>query len=72
MYIVAENVRKILDTRGLKQKAVAEKAGYTEQQFSNLLCGRKRIETEDIMRLCQALNVLPNELYGFSTQETQA
>lgn len=68
MCVVATNVRKILDTRGLKQKAVAKRAGYTEQQFSNLLCGRKTIETADVMKLCRALDVMPNELYGFTTE----
>lgn len=66
MCIVASNVRKILDTRGLKQKVVAQKAGYTEQQFSNLLCGRKVIETKDVVRISIALDVTPNDLYGFS------
>ncbi len=66
MCVVAENVRKIIDNRGLKQKAVAEKAGYTDQQFSNLLCGRKKIETSDIMKLCKVLEVMPNDLYGLN------
>ena len=66
MCIVATNVRKILDARGLKQKVVAQKAGYTEQQFSNLLCGRKTIETQDVIKISVALDVTPNELYGFS------
>ena len=64
MCIVAENIRKIIKERGLKQKIVAKKAGYTEQQFSNLLCGRKTIETEDVTKVCNALGVLPNDLYG--------
>lgn len=34
---VAEYTRKIMNDKGLKQKSVAEKAGYSQQQFSNLL-----------------------------------
>lgn len=67
MCVVADNIRKIIEDRGLKQKAVAEKAGYTEQQFSNLLCGRKTIETEDVVKITKALDVLPNDLYGIKT-----
>lgn len=70
MCVVATNIRKIINTRGLKQKAIAEKAGYTDQQFSNLLCGRKKFETADIMKICKALEVMPNELYGFNTSTT--
>lgn len=67
MCIVAENTRRIINERGLKQKAVGEKAGYTERQFSNILCGRKRIEPDDVKRICDALNVTPNDLYGFTS-----
>lgn len=67
MCIVAENTRRIIEERGLKQKAVAEKAGYTEQQFSNLLCGRKTIETDDVIKITKALGVLPNVLYGIES-----
>ncbi|MBR1392662.1 MAG: helix-turn-helix transcriptional regulator [Ruminococcus sp.] len=67
MCIVAENTRRIIEERGLKQKAVAEKAGYTETQFSNLLCGRKVISTEDVIKITKALGVLPNELYGITS-----
>lgn len=69
MCVVAENTRKIINEKGLKQKAVAEKAGYTERVFSDLLCGRRRIETDDVIRITKALNVLPNELYGFSDDD---
>lgn len=64
MCVVAENIRKIIAERGLKQKVVAEKAGYTERSFSDLLCGRKRIDTEDVIRIIKVLHVLPNDLYG--------
>lgn len=64
MHIVANNIRKILDDRGLKQKAIAEKAGYSEKQFSNLLCERKKMNPEDILKIAKVLEVTPNDLYG--------
>lgn len=64
MCVVAENIRKIMAEKGFKQKAIAQKAGYTEQQFSNLLCGRKTIEADDVIRITAALGVYPNDLYG--------
>lgn len=66
MDIVAINVRKILESRGLKQKAVATKAGYTANEISGLLTGRRSIRTSDVVRIARALCVTPNELYGFS------
>lgn len=34
---IAENIKSIIERKGLKHKAVAERAGYTSGQFSALL-----------------------------------
>lgn len=67
MCIVANNTRKILNERGIKHKVIAERAGYTEGQFSNILCGRKNIETDDVLKISKALGVTPNVLYGITS-----
>lgn len=56
--------KKIIHERGIKQKVIAEKAGYTAQQFSNMLNGRKIIESTDVLRISAVLNVTPNDLFG--------
>lgn len=66
MSIVMNNVRRILFEQGYKQKAIAIKAGYTYQQFNNLLNDRKTVTDEDVIKLAHALNVTPNELFGIS------
>lgn len=62
--IVGENLKSIIKAKGLKQCAVAVRAGYTPQKFSNMLCGRRAIKDTDIWRFCLALSVTPNELFG--------
>lgn len=66
--IVGENVKRILSAKGIKQKTIAERAGYTEQTFSNMLNGRKNIYDEDVLRISRALEVLPNDLFGLSEE----
>ena len=66
MSIVMTNVRRIICERGLKQCAVANKAGYTYQQFNNLMNDRKVVTDEDVVRLTSALDVTPNELFGLN------
>ena len=61
--IVAPNIKEIIRNRCLKQSAVAEKAGYTAQQFSAMLNGRKVIRDIDISRIASVLNVDANELF---------
>lgn len=64
---IAENVKSIIRQEGLKQGAVAERAGYEYKTFSNMLNGRKIITDVDVMKIANALEVKPNELYGLST-----
>lgn len=61
---VIENVRKIIKSYGLKQKAVALQAGYSERQFSDFMNNRKILRPDDIEKLCDALDVTPNDLFG--------
>lgn len=67
MSIVMNNVRRIIHERGLKQNAVANKAGYSYQQFNNLMNDRKLVTDEDVIKLARALEVTPNVLFGFNS-----
>lgn len=62
--VVVPNIRRIIDERGLKQCAVAEKAGYTKQQFNAMLTGRRLITDIDIGKIINALDVDANTLFG--------
>ncbi len=67
---VRENIKKIISEKGFLQKAVAERMGLTSNQFSNMIKGRKLIKYTDIMPLCNALGVSPNELFGYEEPES--
>lgn len=62
--VTADNIKKIIARRGLKQKVVAELAGFSVQQFSALLNHRKVIKDVDVVAIARALEVTPNELFG--------
>lgn len=62
--IVAPAIRQIINERGLKQCAVAKKAGYTKQQFNAMLTGRKLITDIDISRIIIALDIDANALFS--------
>jgi transcriptional regulator with XRE-family HTH domain len=62
--VVPDNIREIIELRGLKNRAVAEKAGFSEQQFSSILNGRKVIKDIDIIAIANALEVTPNDLFA--------
>lgn len=61
---VAENISKIIQDRGIKQSFVAENAGYTPQELSDMLNGRRLIKVCDIPRIAKILDVKVNDLYA--------
>ncbi len=61
---IAVGIRAIIADKGLVQKAVAQRAGFTEQQFSDMLNKRKIIRVEYIPAIAKALGVSVGELYA--------
>lgn len=53
----------LIATKGLKNIYVAEKAGYTTQELSDMLNGRRLIKACDIPKLAMALGVRVDEIY---------
>ncbi len=64
MPTVIQNIERIISERGLKKKYVAAKAGYSPQQFSEMLGGKRCIKADDISSLSKALGVSPNDLFS--------
>lgn len=66
---IAENTKRIIARKGLKHRAVAEKAGFSEKQFSAILCRRRIVKDVDVVAIANALEVTPNELFGIDTAQ---
>lgn len=60
---VAAGIEKLLKEHGLIQKNVAVKAGFTEQQFSDMLCGRKIIRADYLVPIACAMRVSIQDIY---------
>lgn len=61
-------VNRIIGERGLKQGAVAERAGMSNQMLSDMLNGRRLIKARDVLALAKALDVTPNDLFYRDTE----
>ena len=61
--VVADNLKEYIDENGLKQTAVASRAGYTAQQFNDMLNGRRIMKANDIERIIEATGVDANMLF---------
>lgn len=61
--IIINNIRRIIREKGLKQCAVAEKAGFSPNALSAMLAERKTIMAEYMPDIASALGVPVNELF---------
>lgn len=62
---IVTRLNELIRSKGYKQYVVAEKAGFTSKELSDLLNGRKTFKAEYVRPLCKALCITPNELFGF-------
>lgn len=60
---IISNIKRIIKEKGLKQCAVAEKAGFSPRLFSSMMNERKFILAEYMPNIALALGVSVNELY---------
>ena len=58
---INERIALHIRNTGIKQKIIAEKAGYSEKQLSAMLRGNRKLWADDYERLCIALGKEPND-----------
>lgn len=68
---IAENTKRIIERRGLKNKAIAQRAGFSIQQFSAMLNHRRVIKDVDVIAIANALDVTPNDLFGDTAKQIE-
>lgn len=61
--IVGNNLKAARRAKGYTQKAVAEKMYMTQQQYSRFENGVFELNYGQILRLCELLDMTPNELF---------
>lgn len=62
---VEAKIYEVMEEKHFKQASIAVAAGYTPKMFNNLLKGRKKMTNHDILPICKALDITPNELFNY-------
>ncbi|MCI5552148.1 MAG: helix-turn-helix domain-containing protein [Clostridiales bacterium] len=70
--MVYERINLAIEKHGLKQKAVAERIGVSEQVLSAMLSGRRKISVDEFFNICMVLGETPSNLYGFQSDDKPA
>lgn len=64
------NIKRIIDEKGMKQGVVAERAGFTKQEFSNIMNERRKLlRVEHLPAIAIAIGVDVNALCGVEKKE---
>lgn len=58
--MLAKEIDQYIEQTGLKRKKIAEDAGLTPQQLSEICKGKRKINVVEYFNLCKALNVSVN------------
>ena len=59
---VGNKLLEIRKRKGLTQIEVAEKAGLADRTYADIERGSANMRVETALRICQALNITPNEI----------
>lgn len=61
--VLPQNIRQLIDERGMKHIAVAKRAGLSGQQLSDMLSSRRLIKISDVQNIAKVLDVPIASLY---------
>ena len=61
--VIGNNLKYARKAKGLTQKQVADKFFMTQQQYSRFETGRFELNYQQIIDLCQFLDITPNDLF---------
>lgn len=65
-------ISAIINEKGLKQCAVAERAGIKQKAFSDMLNGRRIIKVVDIINISRALGIEPGDIFHTVNERNSA
>lgn len=69
---LTSNIKAVIRGKGLVQKKVAERAGFSKCQFNDMLSGRKVIRACYIPDIATALGVEVSDLYTTFPKKEQS
>ena len=63
--IVGNNIKEARKLKGLTQSQVAQIFRMTQQQYSRFENGVFELNYEQIVKICEILDLTPNEIFNF-------
>ena len=58
--------KELLKKRGLTQEQVSEKLGHSASWLSRKISGARKMNCDELLKICEVTGISPQELLGFS------
>lgn len=62
---VRDNITRIIQDRAYKQSAIAQRAGLTPDQLCATLKHRRKLDANEFLAVCAALDMSPENVAGY-------
>lgn len=59
---IRDNLKSVIEYRGVKQANVAKKANMTPAKLSSIVNKNRKLEANEMFSLCDVLDITPQEL----------
>lgn len=71
MQDVRDSLRALINKKGYIRRVIAQNSDLTENQLSAILLKNRKLDSNELFRLCKALDVTPDELYEARGESTE-
>lgn len=68
---VRDNITRIIHDRAHKQATIAQRAGLTADQFCAVLKRRRKLDANEFLAVCAALDMKPEDVAGYSARTSR-
>lgn len=70
MFDVRDCLKPAIERSRIKQFAIAEMMGLNDQQLSDIVNKRRKMEANELINFCKAIQISPNELLTFGVTDS--
>lgn len=68
---VKDSISRIIQDRAYKQSTIAQRAGLTPDKLCAALKRRRRLDANEFLAVCAALDMKPEDVAGYGTNTSK-
>lgn len=62
MIDIRDYIEPAIAKSGMKKNAIADRAGLSAQQLSDIIAKRRRLDANEFVNICKSMNITPNDV----------